>query len=148
MKATIQFSDEKLSSEEMLRTLNDATFVRKPEMIRALVPACVSLQIPVKMGMKLVAQTAALFWSVEHVFCNFEVGISPAPLLQLFGKTPLLIGSPLPVTMVTEYRKRRNRGPNNRRSKNSKSSQRSLIRSRSRCRRAHTYERIVTYRLG
>jgi hypothetical protein len=28
------------------------------------------------MGMKLVAQTAALFWSVDHVFCNFEVGIS------------------------------------------------------------------------
>ena len=61
----------------MLQTLNDPTFQRKPEMIRALVPACVSLQIPVKMGMKLVAQTAALFWSVDHVFCNFEVGIDP-----------------------------------------------------------------------
>jgi hypothetical protein len=58
-----------------MRTLNDASFHRRPEMIRALVPACVSLQIPVKMGMKLVAQTAALFWSVDHVFCNFEVGI-------------------------------------------------------------------------
>lgn len=43
-------------------------------MIRALVPACISFQIPVKLGVKLVAQTAALFWSVEHVFCNFEVG--------------------------------------------------------------------------
>ena len=78
MKATVQFSDERVSSEEMLRTLNDPTFFRKPEMIRALVPACVSLQIPVKMGMKLVAQTAALFWSVDHVFCNFEVGTFPA----------------------------------------------------------------------
>ena len=77
MKATVQFSDERVSSEEMLRTLNDPTFFRKPEMIRALVPACVSLQIPVKMGMKLVAQTAALFWSVDHVFCNFEVGTPP-----------------------------------------------------------------------
>jgi len=27
------------------------------------------------MGVKLVAQTAALFWSVEHVFCNFEVAL-------------------------------------------------------------------------
>jgi hypothetical protein len=44
-------------------------------MIRALVPACISLQIPVKLGVKLVAATAALFWSVEHVFCNFEMGI-------------------------------------------------------------------------
>jgi hypothetical protein len=59
----------------MMRTLNDEAFYRRPEMIRALVPACVSLQIPVKMGMKLVAQTAALFWSVDHVFCNFEVGM-------------------------------------------------------------------------
>jgi hypothetical protein len=48
---------------------------RTPSMIRALVPACVSFQIPVKLGVKLVAQTAALFWSVDHVFCNFEVGM-------------------------------------------------------------------------
>jgi hypothetical protein len=76
VKATIQFFDDKLSSEEIMKMLKDPTFKRQPEMIRALVPACVSLQIPVKMGMKLVAQTAALFWSVEHVFCNFEVGIA------------------------------------------------------------------------
>jgi hypothetical protein len=76
VKATVQFFDEKIGTEEMIKMLNDKSFHRVPEMIRALVPACVSLQIPVKMGMKLVAQTAALFWSVEHVFCNFEVGIS------------------------------------------------------------------------
>ena len=75
VKATVQFMDDKISSEEMLRTLNDPTFHRCPKLIRALVPACVSLQIPVKMGVKLVAQTAALFWSVEHVFCNFEVAL-------------------------------------------------------------------------
>lgn len=77
MKATVQFCDERVSSEEMIKLLNDENFRRFPEMIRSLVPACVSLQIPVKMGMKLVAQTAALFWSVDHVFCNFEVGIFP-----------------------------------------------------------------------
>jgi hypothetical protein len=76
VKATVQFFDERIGTEEMMKMLNDKSFHRVPEMIRALVPACVSLQIPVKMGMKLVAQTAALFWSVEHVFCNFEVGIS------------------------------------------------------------------------
>jgi hypothetical protein len=64
-----------------MKMLKDPTFKRQPEMIRALVPACVSLQIPVKMGMKLVAQTAALFWSVEHVFCNFEVGTAPKEIL-------------------------------------------------------------------
>lgn len=56
--------------------LNDESFHRAPEMIRALVPACVSFKILVKMRMK---QTTALFWSVEHVFCNFEVGIFPFP---------------------------------------------------------------------
>jgi hypothetical protein len=76
VKATVQFFDERIGTEEMMKMLNDKSFHRMPEMIRALVPACVSLQIPVKMGMKLVAQTAALFWSVEHVFCNFEVGIA------------------------------------------------------------------------
>jgi hypothetical protein len=91
VKATVQFSDEKVSSEEMLRTLNDPTFVRKPEMIRALVPACVSLQIPVKMGMKLVAQTAALFWSVDHVFCNFEVGTIPPSPVSSAPPTPQII---------------------------------------------------------
>lgn len=78
MKATVQFFNERIGTEEMIKMLNDSSFRRVPEMIRALVPACVSLQIPVKMGMKLVAQTAALFWSVEHVFCAFEVGIFPS----------------------------------------------------------------------
>jgi hypothetical protein len=86
VKATVQFFDERIGSEEMIKMLNDKSFRRVPEMIRALVPACVSLQIPVKMGMKLVAQTAALFWSVEHVFCNFEVGIS----IQFFALTTAL----------------------------------------------------------
>jgi hypothetical protein len=63
--------------EEILSTLRDDGFHRSPDLIRALVPACISFQIPVKLGVKLVAQTAALFWSVEHVLCNFEVGIIP-----------------------------------------------------------------------
>jgi hypothetical protein len=48
-------------------------------MIRAIVPACISFQIPVKLGVKLVAQTAALFWSLDHVFCNFEAGTPRLP---------------------------------------------------------------------
>lgn len=95
----MQFCDERVSSDEMMKLLNDEPFHRVPEMIRALVPACVSLQIPVKMGMKLVAQTAALFWSVDHVFCNFEVGI---PLLYLVNRSAFL------GTMVEIDRKRWN----------------------------------------
>jgi hypothetical protein len=47
-----------------------------PGMIRALVCACVSIQTPVKLGVKFVMQTAALTWSVDQLFCNFEVGKS------------------------------------------------------------------------
>jgi hypothetical protein len=55
--------------------LDDSSFRRSPEMVSALNSACVSFQIPVKMGMKLVTQTAALFWAVDNVLCNVEVGI-------------------------------------------------------------------------
>lgn len=56
-------------------TLEEETFVRGKEMMKALIPAVQSLQISVKFGIKLLAQTAALYWSVEHMFCNFDVGI-------------------------------------------------------------------------
>jgi hypothetical protein len=45
--------------------------------------------------MKLVAQTAALFWSVEHVFCNFEVGTAPKETV-----VGLADGSAFPGAMV------------------------------------------------
>ena len=45
-------------------------------MIRALIPACVSLQIQFKMGFKLGGQAAALFWSFDHILCIFEIGIA------------------------------------------------------------------------
>jgi hypothetical protein len=44
-------------------------------MTRALVSGCVSFQIPVKIGMKLVTQVASLFWSFIHVLANVEMGI-------------------------------------------------------------------------
>jgi hypothetical protein len=72
--------------QEVLDTLNADIISRRSEMIRAIVPACISFQIPVKLGVKLVAQTAALFWSLDHVFCNFEAGTAPplSPPLSLF----------------------------------------------------------------
>lgn len=54
--------------------LNDDSFQRSPDMTRALVSGCVSFQIPVKIGMKLVTQIASLFWSFVHVLCNVEIG--------------------------------------------------------------------------
>jgi len=82
-KNALRFLDEKACTDEILRMFQDHYFERTPDMIRALVPACVSFQIPVKLGVKLVAHTAALFWSVEHVFCNFELGMFPFTSLNL-----------------------------------------------------------------
>jgi hypothetical protein len=62
-----------------LKTVGEDTFVRDKEMMKALIPAAQSLQISVKFGIKLLAQTAALYWSVEHMFCNFDVGMSFFP---------------------------------------------------------------------
>jgi hypothetical protein len=73
VKTTVQSFNEQVSVEEMTKMLNDETFKRVPEMIRALIPACLSLQVAVKMEMKLVAHTVT-FWSNEHVLCNFQVG--------------------------------------------------------------------------
>lgn len=47
---------------------------RSQDMMRAIMPATLQLQIPIKMGIKLVARTAALIWSVEHVLCATETG--------------------------------------------------------------------------
>jgi hypothetical protein len=78
-------------AEQILKSLVvvQDTVDRRTEMIRALVPACISIQVPIKMGIKLVARTAALFWSPDHVFCQFEVGMSPPPLPQTLQPTTL-----------------------------------------------------------
>jgi len=75
IKGAIQLCDANGAIQEILYMLNDEEFQRTPEMTRALISACISFQIPVKIGMKLVTQTASLFWSFVHVLCNLETGI-------------------------------------------------------------------------
>lgn len=60
--------------DEIVRTMDMDSLPRGQDLLRALIPACEFLQISMKLGAKLLAQTAALFWSVEHMFYNFEVG--------------------------------------------------------------------------
>src|ERR1700721_778319 len=75
---------------EVMHSLNKESRDQRLEMIRALVPAVISFQIPVKLGVKLVAQTAALFWSIDHVFCNFEAGTNLS-IPQLIRHSPFHI---------------------------------------------------------
>ena len=76
IKSLMGFNGERASSDEIMRTLDEDLSSRGPEFLHTLSLARESLQISVKLGIKLLAQTAALFWSVEHMFCNFDVGIS------------------------------------------------------------------------
>lgn len=79
VKSLIEFSACRVGMDLFLKTVGEDTFVRDKEMMKALIPAAQSLQISVKFGIKLLAQTAALYWSVEHMFCNFDVGMSFFP---------------------------------------------------------------------
>ena len=70
----VHFSDHETCCEEILRTVREEPLQHTNGVARALVSACVSIQIPVKLGVKFVMQTAAMTWSVDHMFCNFEIG--------------------------------------------------------------------------
>ena len=59
----------------MAQDVSGRGWVRNQEMIRAVMPAILQLQIPIKMGVKLVARTAAVIWSVDHILCAIESGI-------------------------------------------------------------------------
>lgn len=58
----------------MCEEISGRGWERNMDMMRAIMPATLQLQIPIKMGIKLVARTAALIWSVEHVLCATETG--------------------------------------------------------------------------
>jgi len=77
VKASFRFHDIAAINEVMAEEVSGTGWKRGPEMMRAIMPAALQLQIPIKMGIKLVSRTAALIWSVEHVLCATETGIIP-----------------------------------------------------------------------
>jgi hypothetical protein len=60
--------------DEIAELLDQRPQLDSASMSRALVPALHSLQISEKLGLNLLARTAALSWSVEHMICNFDLG--------------------------------------------------------------------------
>jgi hypothetical protein len=76
VKASFRFLDVNRIIPVMAEDVSGSGWVRNDDMMRAIMPAILQLQIPIKMGMKLVARTAALIWSVEHALCAMESGIS------------------------------------------------------------------------
>jgi len=84
VKASFRMLDVDKIIPVMAEDVNGSGWVRNQEMMRAVMPATLQLQIPIKMGIKLVARTAALIWSVEHVLCATESGISLNPFTVLF----------------------------------------------------------------
>ena len=75
VKASFRLLDVEKIVPIMAEDVSGVGWVRNQEMMRAVMPATLQLQIPIKMGIKLVARTAALVWSVEHVLCATESGI-------------------------------------------------------------------------
>lgn len=75
IKTLIAFDGGRCTFDEIVRAMDMDSLPRGQDLLRALIPACEYLQISMKLGAKLLAQTAALFWSVEHMFYNFDVGM-------------------------------------------------------------------------
>jgi hypothetical protein len=75
MKSLLIFHDEKVVVEEIVRAVNEEPIQRGPEFLRTLLVACQSLQASLRLGFKLLARTAALSWSVEHLLNNFDIGM-------------------------------------------------------------------------
>lgn len=75
VKASFRSHDVDRIIPVMAETVSGSGWVRNEDMMRAITPAILQLQIPIKMGVKLVARTAALNWSVEHFLSAMESGI-------------------------------------------------------------------------
>jgi predicted Rossmann-fold nucleotide-binding protein len=74
IKECIVFEGGRGTVDEIVKAMDMDSLPRGQELLRALIPACEFLQISIKLGAQLLAQTAALFWSVEHMFYNIDVG--------------------------------------------------------------------------
>jgi Fungal specific transcription factor domain len=81
VKASFRFLDVERIIPVMAEEVCGSGWFRNQEMMRAVMPATLQLQIPIKMGIKLVARTAALIWSVEHVLAATESGTTSAHFL-------------------------------------------------------------------
>jgi len=77
VKMAFRTMDVERINNMMSEEVSGRGWERNMDMMRAIMPATLQLQIPIKMGIKLVARTAALIWSVEHVLCATETGIIP-----------------------------------------------------------------------
>ena len=48
---------------------------RSPQLLRAVIHSAHALSIPIKIGIKFVAQTQAVFWSIQHSLCSLECAV-------------------------------------------------------------------------
>jgi hypothetical protein len=76
IKAKVGAINEAAVMDAVTKTLHEEPLPVGPEMIRALASACVLMQINIKYGARLLARTAPLTWSTEHMFYTFEIGIA------------------------------------------------------------------------
>lgn len=76
VKASFRVLDIERIIPAMADDVSGSGWTRNQDMMRAVIPAILQIQIPSKLASKFVARRAALIWSVEHVLCSIESGIS------------------------------------------------------------------------
>jgi len=74
VKASFRGLDVEKIIPVMAEEVSGSGWARQQEIMRAVLPATLQLQIPIKMGIKLVSRTAASIWSVEHILAATESG--------------------------------------------------------------------------
>lgn len=73
--------------------LNSPSPLSSPQLLRALTHSAYALSIPVKIGLKFVAQTQSVFWSIQHSLCSLECAVLLSSWLNALANQELLISS-------------------------------------------------------
>ena len=77
---------ESRDPEEIARAfLNNPRPSRSSQLLRAVVHSTHALSIPIKIGIKFVAQTQAMFWSIQHSLCSLECAVLLCSWLDLIA---------------------------------------------------------------
>ena len=73
--------------------LNYPRPARSPQLLRAVTHSAYALSIPVKIGLRFVAQTQAIFWSIQHSLCSLECAVLLSSWLGSIASQQLQLSS-------------------------------------------------------
>jgi hypothetical protein len=77
---SIQMIESRISAVDMP--------VRSPQTTKAAMQSCLALEIPIRLGFKIVARTSFWIWSVQHALSYFECALLLAKWVQVIQISP------------------------------------------------------------